>query len=228
MLWQKRVEPGQNRAGAPVDLRSMTGLTGRLLYAEGITGSRMTSLSCTVRKVDHTEIIVDVGPLDTGLPQPESAVILEVANRTALVQCFTTVRARSKGPELSLRTPARPHIQQRRRFPRVEVFLGITLHTPDRPIDPLPAQLTNISLDGAACVLTEPINPGSRLCLNLSSLGLTPPNVNATVVRCTPSPSHLWVMGLQFHGLLAEQETHLGKYISDIVDTRHEQDEGAR
>lgn len=217
MLWQKRSSlPSDGHAGA-VDLKSIAGLPGRLLFADGFAGSRMTDIPCTVRKVDRSEILIDL--LHAGnAPQPESAVILEVADQTALIQCFTTVRSRARGPELSLRTPARPHVMQRRRFPRIDVFLSATVRSPERPLEPLAAQMTNLSVDGAACVLVEPLTSGQAVTLNLAAVGLHPPDVEASVVRCTATPTHLWVVGLQFCSLKPEQELYLGRYISDCID----------
>lgn len=216
MLWAKRATESDG-AAAPVDLRTTAGLPGRLSFPEGITGNRMTHVPCTVRKVDHTEILLEL-PETGAKPAPESAVVLEVATGRALLQCFTSVRSAGKGASVALRTPARPHVVQRRRFPRVDLFLGITLHTPDRPIEEVPAQLINLSLDGAACVMTEPLQPDTEVVLNLTNLGFHPPEVGALVRRCSPSPGRLWIIGFQFQSLLPEQELYLGKYLSDYVD----------
>lgn len=195
----------------------MAGLPGRLSFSEGVGGSRMAHVSCTVRRVDHTNIHVDLP--DAGVrPAPESAVILEVATGRELLQCFTSVRSVGQGTSVTLRTPARPHVLQRRRFPRVDLFLGITLHTPDRPIEEVAAQMINLSMDGAACVMVEPLQPGTELVMNLANVGFHPPEVKAVVRRCSPSPSRLWIIGLQFESLLPEQELYLGKYLADYVD----------
>jgi hypothetical protein len=219
MLWQKRSSaPADGQSGAP-DLKSIAGLPGRLLFGDGFAGGRMTDIPCTVRKVDRSEILVEL--LHAGsAPQPESAVILEVANQTALIQCFTTVRSRAKGSELALRTPARPHVMQRRRFPRIDVFLGVTIYTADRSINPFAAQMTNLSIDGAACVLAEPLAPGQAVRINLTVVGLHPPEVEAVVVRCTATPSHLWVIGFQFRGMKPAQEASVAKYISDCLESQ--------
>ncbi|HYF92300.1 MAG TPA: PilZ domain-containing protein [Symbiobacteriaceae bacterium] len=217
MLWPKRT--AEEGATGFVDLRTIAGLPGRLSFSEGVTGSRMTHVTCTVRKVNHTDILLDL-PGITVRPAPESAVILEVATGRELLQCFTSVRTVGQGTTVALRTPARPHVVQRRRFPRVDLFLGITLHTPDRPIEEVGAQMINLSMDGAACVMVEPLQPGMELTLNLTNLGFHPPEVKAVVRRCTPSPSRLWIIGLQFQSLSPEQELYLGKYLADYVDTQ--------
>jgi hypothetical protein len=217
LLWQRRASQPAEAEAAKVDLRSLAGLPGRISFTEGIVGNRMTHVACTVNRVDHTEISVELTP-GAGVPQPESAVILEVANHIALVQCFTTVLASGKSGQLSLRTPARPHVVQRRRFPRIDLFLSITLHTPDRSIEDVAAQMINLSIDGAAIVLTEPLAPGTPIRLNLTNLGFHPPDVEAVVRRCSPTPSRLWVVGVQFQGLLPGQELYLGKYIADYTD----------
>jgi hypothetical protein len=198
----------------------MAGLPGRLSFAQGLAGNRMTHIAGTVRKVDSNEIVLDIPP-GTSLPSAEGAVILEVTTQQHLVQCFTTVRS-SSGSGLTLRTPARPHIVQRRRFPRIDVFIGVTLHTPDRPIEPLAGQMINLSIDGAACVLVEPIAPGTAVTMNLAGMGLHPPEANAIVRRCTPTPSQLWVVGLQFQSLESSQELYLGKYITDFTEPQPE------
>ncbi|HWI65048.1 MAG TPA: PilZ domain-containing protein [Symbiobacteriaceae bacterium] len=216
MLWARRPADADG-ATAPVDLRTISGLPGRLSFPEGISGSRMTHVPCTVRKVDHADILLEL-PEVAARPQPESAVILEVATGRALLQCFTSVRTAGKGPTVILRTPARPHVVQRRRFPRVDLFLGITLHTPDRPIEDVPAQMINLSLDGAACVMAEPLQPDTELVLNFTNLGFHPPEVDAVVRRCSPSPGRLWIIGFQFQSLLPEHELYLGKYLSDYID----------
>jgi len=215
MLWPKRTAEADGPTA--VDLRAIAGLPGRLSFSEGIIGSRMTHVTCTVRKVDASDILLDM-PDPAVRPAPESAVILEVATARELLQCFTSVRSVGKGTTVTLRTPARPHVLQRRRFPRVDLFLGITLHTPDRPIEEVAAQMINLSMDGAACVMVEPLQPGTELVINLSNVGFHPPEVKAAVRRCSPSPSRLWIIGLQFEALLPEQELYLGKYLADYVD----------
>lgn len=218
MLWHKRGGAAfYDGPGAPIDLRTMVGLPGRLLFADGATDHRMTNLVCTVQQVNHTQLIVHVASPQAS-PQPGSAVILEVAQQAAMVQCFTLVQAVGPGSQITLRTPGRPHVLQRRRFPRIDLFLGITVATPDYPIDYLPAQMINLSMDGAACVMAEPVSPGVLLNLNLTSIGFHPPETQVLVIRCTPSPSHLWVVGVKFLSLQPEQELYLGKYISDVTE----------
>lgn len=216
MLWPRRTDQSSDSTAA-VDLRTIAGLPGRLSFSEGLSGNRMTHVPCTVRKVDHTHIVLDM-PDTAARPAPESAVILEVATGRALLQCFTSVRSIGSGTTVTLRTPARPHVAQRRRFPRVDLFLSITMHTPDRPIEEVAAQMINLSMDGAACVMVEPLQPGVELMLNLTNLGFHPPEVRAVVRRCNPSPSRLWIIGLQFRGLTPEQELYLGKYLEDYID----------
>ena len=216
MLWQRHSAPEESPPA--LELRSMAGLPGRLSFAEGFAGNRMVHASCSVSKVDHGEIALTLNE-GAVAPPVESAVILEVASTRAMLQCFTTVRA-VRGSEVLLRTPARPHVVQRRRFSRVDVFLSITLHTPDRPIEAVPAQMINLSIDGAAVVLVEALQPGTPVTLNLSNLGFHPPEVGAIVRRCTPNPSRLWVIGLQFQALRPEQELYLAKYLQDFVDNQ--------
>lgn len=216
MLWQrfKRTVDGP---GSPIDLRGIAGQRGRLHFAEHLGGDRMTSLPCLVKKVDRAAILLELASPEAA-PQAESAVILEVPNEAALLQCFTTVSSRQPGIEVTLRTPARPHVVQRRRYPRIDVFLSIMVTLPDRPLEPIPAQMTNLSIDGAACVLSEPVPSGTRVALNLTGLGLHPPEALASVVRCLPTPNRLWVIGLKFTDLRPEQELYLGKYLSDFTD----------
>ena len=219
MLWHKLRGSPQSETSLPkADLRRILGDSGRLHFAEGAAGSHMTSVPCSVVKVDRNQILLEL-PNTTMMPQPESAVILEVAQQTAMLQCFTTVREKGPGPRVTLRTPGRPHVLQRRRFPRIDLFIGITLQTPDRPVEQVPAQMINLSLEGAACVLVEPVSPGSALTLNLAAIGLHPAEARASVIRCTPTPSHLWVVGVKFQGLQSEQELYLGKYISDVTQS---------
>lgn len=222
MLWQSSGRTTEPEPGGRVDLRSLAGQPGRLSYAEGYGGHRMAHIACTVRKVDAAEITLEVSST-AAIPHAETAVILEVANHHALVQCFTTILSAGKGGSVSLRTPARPHVVQRRRFPRIDLFLGITLHTPDRPIESVAAQMINLSIDGAAVVLAEPIQPGTAVTLNLTNLGFHPPEVAASVRRCGPTPSRLWVVGLQFERIDASQEIYLAKYISDYLETHQSQ-----
>ena len=215
MLWSKRATESDGTSA--IDLRAIAGHPGRLSFSEGVSTSRMTHVTCTIRKIDHADIVLDM-PNAGVRPAPESAVILEVATGRELLQCFTSVRSVGRGSEVVLRTPARPHVVQRRRYPRVDLFLGITLHTPDRPIEEVAAQLINLSMDGCACVMVEPQQPGTELNLNFSNLGFHPAGVKAVVRRCSPSPSRLWIIGLQFQPLLPEQELYLGKYLADYVE----------
>lgn len=217
MLWQKQATPGFfDGPGAPVDLRTMQGMPARLHFADGSSTSKMISLPCTVVKVDRSEMLLEM-VTDQGLPHADTAVILEVVQTSALVQCFTLVRATGPGTRLAVRTPGRPHITQRRRFPRVDLYVGVTIRTPERNIEPIPAQMINLSMDGAACVLIEPIAPNAALSLDLSAIGMHPADVGATAMRCAPTPTHLWLVGIKFTGLQPEQELYLGKYISDVI-----------
>lgn len=218
MLWSKRGGTAFTEGpGAPVDLRSMVGFTGRLLFASNPTGSQMTHVPCTVLTVSRQEVLIELASNEV-IPELGAAVILEVAQSTALVQCFTTVKRPYSGSRLALAVPGRPHVLQRRRFPRIDLFTGVALKNAERPLEEFPAQMINLSIDGAACVLAEPVSPGSKLLVNLSPVGLHPPEAMAVVVRCTPTPSHLWVLGLKFQGLAPEQELYLGKYISTYTD----------
>lgn len=214
MLWHR---PGgtdfAEGPGAPVDLRTMVGFAGRLLFAPGSGGSQMLHAPCTVLTVNRSEIIVELHSHEV-MPQVGGAVILEVVKATALIQCFTSVGRFGSGSRITLSTPGRPHVLQRRRFPRIDLFTGVTAKYADRPLDELPAQMINLSVDGAACVVAEPVSPGTKLLLNLSPIGLHPAEILTAVIRCTPSPSHLWVIGVKFKSLTAEQELYLGKYIS--------------
>lgn len=191
MLWHRQgsttITDGPD---APVDLKTMTGCAGRLLFAPGSGSSQMIHVPCTVLSVNRTELVVDLQG-NGALPQNGTAVILEVAQATALVQCFTSVRRRGPGNRVALAIPGRPHVLQRRRFPRIDLFTSVTTRYMDRPLEELPAQMINLSVDGAACVVAEPVTPGTKLLINLSPIGLHPPEAPTEVVRCTPSPSHL-------------------------------------
>lgn len=233
VYWKKRPEGGfavfwPRRLGTamgpnmqkPLDLRSIAGLSGHLLFAEDRGRQQMTTLPCLVRKAGPAGIVVEVEGVPS-LPKAGSAVILEVVEPKALLQCFTQVQSVGPGSRLVLRTPELPHVLQRRRFPRVELFLGISGSTADRPIDQLPAQMINLSIDGAACVIAEPLSPGNSLRLHLAAIGLHPPEVETTIIRCTPTPSHLWVIGVRFQSLSTEQEIYLGKYIADVTSLQN-------
>lgn len=217
MLWQsQRQAPGDSP-----DLRAIAGLTGHLEVASGPDGEALSHLPCTVGRVTRSEILVTLLRPES-IPLPGSAAILEVISLKALIQCFTTVQWTAADGKVALATPARPHVVQRRRFPRVELFLGVTLRPEDRPVEPLPAQMINLSVDGAACVMVEPLTPGSAATLDLTPVGLHPPEVTARVIRCRPSPSHLWLVGLQFEALRPEQEFYLGKYLGDYAEETRE------
>lgn len=219
MLWRNRNSTTfPEGSGTPADLRSIVGFAGRLLFAPSLAGSQMIHVPCTVLTVGRNEVIIQVSGAD-GAPQAGGAVILEVALATALIQCFTTVRRHWPGGRIALGIPGRPHVLQRRRFPRIDLFTGVILKHSERPLEELPAQLINLSIDGAACVLGEPVTPGTKLLINMIPIGLHPPEARAAVVRCTPTPSHLWVIGIRFLELTPEQELYLGKYISQQIET---------
>lgn len=223
MFWPRR--PGTARGPnmeEPLDLRSISGLSGHLLFAEARGRPQMITVPCVVRKAGPVSLVVDVEGVPS-LPDAGSAVILEVVQPKALLQCFTQVQSVGPGPKLVLKAPELPHVLQRRRFPRVELFLGISVSTADRPIDQLPAQMINLSIDGAACVMTEPLSPGTALRLHLAAIGLHPPDVETAVIRCTPTPSHLWMIGVRFQALSSEQEIYLGKYIADVASLQSTQ-----
>jgi len=221
VLWQKRTGTTPGHPETALDLRSISGLPGRLSFTEGVAGRRLSQVACTVRRVDSADIVVEI-PEGLVAPGPENAVILEVVDKNALVQCFTTVRMAPRQTELMLRTPARPHVVQRRRFPRIDLFVAVTLATPDRSIEPMAAQMINMSPDGAACVVAEPMSPGTPITVNMMGLGLFPAEAHAVVRRCTPSPSRLWVVGLQFQNLDRGQELYLEKYVTDYIEQQSE------
>jgi hypothetical protein len=216
MSWFKRSQPVPTEVRPTVDLQDLAGLPGELLFAQGLR-DQMVRIPCTVLGVERYAMAVEPTG-GTTRPGPGSAVILEVLHRTALVQCFTNVLRLEKSGPIALNIPARPHIVLRRRNQRVEVYLGVILLTPERPIEETPAQMINVSLDGAACVLTEPLATGTGVCINMTPLGIEPPIVSAEVVRCTPTPTHLWVIGLRFMGLSAEQESFLSRYINSFIE----------
>lgn len=197
----------------PLDLRSLVGSDGRLMVSDG-RDVIVREVGCVVRKVDRSDIILELAP-DSQAPAAGSSVVLEVMGIAALIQCFTNVREIDRGGRVILRTPSSLHMLQRRRFPRVDVYLGVAVYTPDHAINPLPGQMINLSVDGAACVVSEPIPPDTAVRLDLTVLGLTPPEAPARIVRCTPSPNHLWVVGMQFQELGAERQLFIGKYISE-------------
>jgi hypothetical protein len=193
-----------------INLRQIVGLQAHLQFMEGGAGSHLVTVPCTTVKVDRSEMTVEIAG-NSAPPELDGAVVLDVTLETALLQCYTTVRA-VHGRVVKLRTPSRPHIVQRRRFPRVPLFLSVTL----RPgaAGEIPSQVINLSLDGAACVIVEPLPPGTPLVINLAATGLHPPTVTAEVMRCAPTPNQLWVAGLRFTELTADQSLYLGKYLS--------------
>lgn len=216
MSWQSRGPTAADPSIAPIDLRTLAGLAGQLLYNQEIRSNQLTCIPCRVLSVDRSTIALE---LPAGAPRPDanSAVILEVLHRKALVQCFTSVIRTEPGAPLMLRLPARPHVIQRRRHPRVDLFLGVSLHTPERPIEEIPAQMINLSVDGAACVVAEPLTPGSGVTINMGAMGLQPPRLSGRVVRCVPAPTHLWVIGVQFEQVSPEQEECLAQYIAGYL-----------
>ncbi|HLO01973.1 MAG TPA: PilZ domain-containing protein [Symbiobacteriaceae bacterium] len=193
-----------------INLRQIVGLQAHLQFMEGGSSSRLVTVSCTTIKADRNELTLEIAG-SAPLPVLDGAVVLDITLETALLQCYTTVRA-VHGRLVKLRTPARPHIVQRRRFQRVPLFLSVTLRP--EAAGEIPSQLINLSLDGAACVMVEPLPPGTSLVINLAATGLHPPTVTASVMRCTPTPNQLWVMGLQFLSLTPDQRLYLGKYLS--------------
>lgn len=196
------------------DLKQLMGEPGYLLVSDLSAPDKERRLSCKVRSLSGPLLKI-VLQEEAEQPQPGAHVVLEVATRRALVQCFTSVERTESPLTLSLRRPAQTHIVQRRRYPRVEVFVGATFrHGGNYGI--VPAQLINLSVDGAAMVVVERLQPGSVLSLCLSGIGLDPDEVPARVVRCTPSPNHLWVVGLSFGRLPPEQEQYLEDYINSI------------
>jgi hypothetical protein len=200
---------------AEINLRQITGLPAHLQFMEVGSGLRMLTVPCTVIKVDAGEMTVELA--GTGpLPAPDGAVVLDVPLETALLQCYTTVRS-LHGRVVRLRTPARPHVTQRRRFPRVALFLSVTLEP--KGYGEIPSQVINLSLEGAACVMAEPLAPGTAVVIDLAATGLHPPTLSAQVIRCSPTPNKLWVVGLQFLTLTADQQLYLGKYLSGLATT---------
>lgn len=214
MLWQRGSNTAYPDGPTPtVDLLGMVGLQGKLLYAD--RNGSMQQLACVVHQVDRRQIEIEV-LTEALVPGRPTEVILEVAQQSALVQCFTRVMSRKRNGRLTLHTPSQSHVLQRRRFQRVDLFLGITVTPKEHTLSEMAAQMINLSVDGAACVLVEPVPVGSELILNLRAIGLHPAEAKAQIVRCTPTPGRLWVLGLKFQSLTAEQEIYLGKYIADI------------
>lgn len=200
---------------AYIDLKSLNGEPGRLLLDDPKAPDRMLRVSCTVEESSATLMQLSVMYPVSAL-SPGTQVALEVVTRTALVQCFTTVEKVEGVQTLYLRRPAHTHIVQRRRFPRAEVFIAAT-YRKGGAYGALPAQLTNLSVDGAAMVVVEAPANGSVIALDLSSIGLEPGDVPARVVRSTPSPNHLWVVGLAFGKLPPEQEHYLAEYVNQLI-----------
>jgi len=202
-------------AGAAVDLHSMIGLQGRLVFAS--PGGQMMHVPCLVLGVDRRHIVVEVLHATT-TPARGTDVILEVAYQTALVQCFTDLLGKKRNGTLVLRTPGHSHVLQRRRFQRVDLFVGVTLRSKDSYLNQTAAQMINLSIDGAACVVVESLPPGTECLVDLTAIGLYPGEAHAVVTRSTPSPSRLWVVGMKFDRLVPEQEIYLDKYIMDVSE----------
>jgi c-di-GMP-binding flagellar brake protein YcgR len=218
MFWRRRKRPDDEEFSVSVDLHSLVGLPGHLTFTHGLIGSHLVTVPCQVKRINRSDIVLQCAT-QGALPQPESAVILEVANQTALIQCFTTVRAQTNETQVILRRPARPHIVQRRRYPRVDLFLSIAINTPELPLDTLPAQMINLSIDGTACVLVEPLPLGTTITLDLSILGIHPATLEGRVMNCRPNPSHLWVMGVKFLHLSPVQTASLAAYIASVTES---------
>lgn len=217
MSWFRSGQMTKEGPASPVDLTELEGLPAELVFAHGLR-DQLVRVPCTVLQV-KAPIIAIVMTGDALRPGNGSAVILEVVHQTALIQCYTSVQRAEKAGPITLHLPARPHITLRRRNPRVDIYLGVTLHTKDRPIEATPAQLINLSLDGAACVLTEPLTPGNTVFINMAALGLVPQQVQAMVVRCVPTPTHLWVIGFRFEQVRPEQEQYLSQYINNFIQS---------
>jgi c-di-GMP-binding flagellar brake protein YcgR len=202
-------------AGAFVDLHSMVSLQGRLVFTAA--SRQLVHVPCIVLSVDRKHIVVEVHKGVT-TPALETDVILEVAQQTALVQCFTELLSKKRNGHLALRTPGHSHVLQRRRFQRVDLFIGVTLRTKDFRLDQTAAQMINLSMDGAALVVVESLPIGTECLVDLTAIGLHPGEAHAVVIRSTPTPSRLWVVGMKFDRLEAEQEIYLGKYINDVSE----------
>jgi c-di-GMP-binding flagellar brake protein YcgR len=196
-------------------LKSLSGQKGRLIADDPRSPDGTAELPCTVSAVNGPLLRVALVE-QVPLPEEGAQVVLEVATRQALVQCFTVVERREEPVTLFLRRPARTHVLQRRRYPRADTFVAAT-YQQGGAFSPYPAQLINLSVDGAAMVVVDPLQFGSVITLNLGAIGLKPEEVPARVVRCTPSPNHLWVIGLSFGRLPPEQEESLAAYIVQLT-----------
>lgn len=206
---------GQAGSRETFDLKHLHGQPGRLLVAAPRAPDDLIRLSCTVISLSGPLLRVALHQ-EHWLPEPGTQVVLEVTTGRALIQCFTMVEKIEAPLNVCLRKPAQTHIVQRRRYPRAEVFVGAT-YRHSTGYSPTPAQLINLSVDGAAMVVVEPLQPGCVVSLSLSGIGLQPDEVPARVLRCTPSPNHLWVVGLSFGRLPPEQEQRLADYINGVI-----------
>lgn len=201
--------------GAAVDLHTMVSFQGRLVFTAA-TG-QLVHIPCVVLSVNRKHIVVEVLNGAT-TPATGTDVILEVAQQSALVQCFTELLSKKHNGTLTLRTPGHSHVLQRRRFQRVDLFVGVTLRAKSFRLDQTAAQMINLSVEGAACVMVESLPTGTECLVDLTAIGLYPGEAHAVVIRSTPTPSRLWVVGLKFDRLEAEQAIYLNKYITDVSE----------
>ncbi|MGE5673561.1 MAG: flagellar brake protein [Mycobacterium leprae] len=198
----------------PADIRSVEGLPGRLFFAEPRSPGPVRMRNCSVLKVGRHGVVVALEGTEGPLPEADDSVVLEVAHKNSLIQCFTSVVSAPTSQAVTLRRPPSLHVLQRRRYPRIDVFLGVTVYTPEQTLIPVAGQMINLSVDGAAIVMAEPLIPDSVITVDLTASGLEPSHLRARVVRCSPSPNHLWVNGVQFQELLPDQEQFLAEYIN--------------
>ncbi len=194
------------------ELRTLTGFPARVTLENPAAAERTVRIPGLIRRVSATGITVDL-LFPMTVPYTGAPVVLEVISRTALLQCFTVIQHTDSPQCVHLRLPDELHSVQRRRSPRVEVILLATIAEHLGCGNCIPVKVNNLSIGGAAIQIHRPMDVGSPVTLNLSATGLSPAEVSARVVRCTPTPSGAWVAGLAFGDLTPEQGQQLNQFI---------------
>lgn len=130
---------------------------------------------------------------------PEAPSTLEILTSGEILFCHTRLHPVQEGRgRLDLVPPESIQTEQRRKYPRVD--LSVPVHVVTGPSGKvLQAQLRDLSAGGAALALQSFLEPGSLvgLVFTLGS-GLFFEDLEGEVLRCTPSQSGGWLVGLQF------------------------------
>lgn len=166
-------------------------------------------------EVCRTELVVECMNVSASVPVGTRAT-LEVLWERELIWCHTSLFKRHKEypDRLYLAWPEAIQNSQRRSAPRVDVHLPVH-YVVEGEEDVRQGLIEDIGTGGVAMVCPEPLDPGQVLHLVFAlGSGLYFQDIQALVLRATPTREGKWLTGIQFTQMSQDQRRLLTSWVA--------------